>query len=45
MTGLADAPTLTTDEIFSVELKPPSGSVMVVKRTTPATIDFIQTID
>ncbi len=45
MTGLADAIPLTTDEIFSVALKPPSGSVMIVKRVTPATIGLIQTID
>lgn len=45
LTGLADATPLTTDEIFSLELKPPSGSVMVIKRTTPATVDLIQPLD
>jgi archaellin len=45
LTGLADATPLTTDEVFSVELKPAQGSVMVLKRMTPATIDLIQPLD
>jgi archaellin len=43
--GLADATPLTTDEIFQIELKPSSGSVMVLKRVTPATVDLIQPLD
>jgi archaellin len=45
LNGLADATPLTTDEIFQIELKPASGSVMVLKRVTPATVDLIQPLD
>ena len=45
LSGLAGATPLTVDNEFTLELKPPSGSVVVIKRRIPAVIDTVMALN
>jgi flagellin FlaB len=45
MKGLADATPLTRDLTFTLNLKPAIGATIVLKRVTPAVIDFVMPLE
>jgi archaellin len=39
------ATTLTTNDEFTIEVKPPSGAVMKIQRTTPSQFDTVMDLN
>jgi flagellin-like protein len=45
LAALDDATPLSTDEVFTLEIKPAEGSVLTVQRRTPKSIDPVMTLE